>query len=547
MGMDELKTIELSCALARPDERQAAAARLARHLGADALVLLVRDPELNAFVPAPGLPQTLPGGGGWRDLLDRCETAGEHSGEVPFPDKASLRPVLALSTDDGLVFALIGPRPGLGASPRMLCLPLLAAALRAEVAAEAARGRERSAHQEVRHAATLTAVLDATRADLERSLGETSRLNAQLKSADQAKDEFLAMLAHELRNPLSPIVSALDLLRRQGPGAPSFGKLLDVIDRQARHLTRLVDDLLDVSRITRGVIELRRDPIHIRSVLLQAIDSVRPLIESENHTLSLSIPDAPIFVLADAVRLTQVFSNLLTNAAKYMSPGGRIDLSVALDESSVAVRVGDTGIGIEKDMLPRIFDLFIQAPQALDRSKGGLGIGLTLVRRLVALHGGSVEARSEGAGKGSEFVVRLPVTIPPPQKRHSTPPRVRSDSERLLLVEDNADAAEMLAETLRLSGFTVRTAIDGEAGLSAALEFLPHIIVVDIGLPKMDGYAFAEQLRARLPAVKMVALSGYGGEEYQLRGKGAGFDAWLVKPVELEELLGVLGSIRAGN
>ena len=546
MGMDELKTLELSCGLARPDERSTAATRLARHLGADAVLLFVRDPELNAFLPAPGLQQTLPGGPGWRDLLDRCETPGEHRGEVPFPDTTSLRPALALSTDDGLVFALIGGRPNLGPGG-MLCLPLLAAALRAELAAEAARGRERSARQEVRNATTLTAVLDATRADLERSLAETHRLNAELKSADQAKDEFLAMLAHELRNPLSPIVSAVDLLRRQGPGAPSFGKLLDVLDRQARHLTRLVDDLLDVSRITRGVIELRKDPIPVRSVLLQAVDSVRPLIESEDHTLSLSIPDTPIFVLADAVRLTQVFANLLTNAAKYTSPGGRIDVSVVLDGSSVVVRMVDTGIGIEKDMLARVFDLFIQAPRALDRSKGGLGIGLTLVRRLVALHGGSVEARSEGAGRGSEFVVHLPVTVPPPQMRHSAQAPKSSDSERLLLVEDNADAAEMLAETLRLSGFTVRTASDGEEGLSAALEFLPQIILVDIGLPKMDGYAFAELLRARLPAVKMVALSGYGGEDYRSRGKGAGFDAWLVKPVELDELLGVLGSIRVRN
>ena len=541
--MDEVKTIELSCALARLAGRDGAAARLARHLGADALLLFVRDPELGAFLPAPGLPQTIPGGPQWVDFLLRCESPGEHRGKVAFPDKESRCDALALSSEDGLVFALLGGRPSLG-DVRMLCLPLLTAALRAELAAEAARGRERAARVEARHAATLTTALDATRADLERTLGETRRLNAELKSSDQAKDEFLAMLAHELRNPLSPIVSALDILRGQGPGAPSFIKLLDVIDRQARHLTRLVDDLLDVSRISRGLIELRRDPILLRNALLQAVDSVRPLVDSERHTLSVSLPEESVIVLADAVRLTQVFTNLLTNAAKYTNPGGRIEVSVSREGKTVSVHVRDSGIGIEKDMLSRVFDLFMQAPRALDRAKGGLGIGLTLVRRLIALHGGSIEAKSEGVGKGSEFIVRLPITDQRLQRPQATPPAARADSRRVLVIEDNTDAAEMLAETLRLSGFTVRVASDGEAGLAAALEFTPEVVLVDIGLPKMDGYAVAGELRMRLPGAKVVALSGYGGEEYRSRGHGAGFDAYLVKPIELDSLLAVLDSMR---
>ena len=541
--MDEVKTIELSGALARLAGRDGAAARLARHLGADALLLFVRDPELGAFLPAPGLPQTIPGGHEWADLLSRCQSPGEHRGKVAFPDKESCCDALALSSEDGLVFALLGGRPNLG-DIRMLCLPLLTAALRAELAAEAARGRERAARVEARHAATLTTALDATRADLERTLGETRRLNAELKSSDQAKDEFLAMLAHELRNPLSPIVSALDILRGQQPGAPSFGKFLDVIDRQARHLTRLVDDLLDVSRISRGLIELRRDPIMLKSALLQAVDSVRPLVESERHTLSVSLPEEPVVVLADAVRLTQVFTNLLTNAAKYTNPGGRIEVSVSREGGTVSVHIRDSGIGIEKEMLSRVFDLFMQAPRALDRAKGGLGIGLTLVRRLIALHGGSIEAKSEGVGKGSEFIVRLPVTDQRLQGVQATPAAARADSRRVLVVEDNTDAAEMLAETLRLSGFTVRVASDGEAGLAAALEFTPEVVLVDIGLPKMDGYAVAGELRMRLPDAKVVALSGYGGEEYRSRGHGAGFDAYLVKPIELDSLLAVLDSMR---
>jgi CheY-like chemotaxis protein/two-component sensor histidine kinase len=302
--------------------------------------------------------------------------------------------------------------------------------------------------------------------------------------------------------------------------------------------------LLDVSRISRGLIELRRDPIMLKSALLQAVDSVRPLVESERHTLSVSFPEEPVVVLADAVRLTQVFTNLLTNAAKYTNPGGRIEVSVSREGGTVSVHIRDSGIGIEKEMLSRVFDLFMQAPRALDRAKGGLGIGLTLVRRLIALHGGSIEAKSEGVGKGSEFIVRLPVTDQRLQGTQATSPAARPDSRRVLVVEDNSDAAEMLAETLRLSGFTVRVASDGEAGLAAALEFTPEVVLVDIGLPKMDGYAVAGELRMRLPDAKVVALSGYGGEEYRSRGHGAGFDAYLVKPIELDSLLAVLDSMR---
>lgn len=408
--MNDLKTLELAFRLGRPVERAAAALELARHLGAETLLLLMRDAELNAFLPAPGLPQTLPGGPGWLELLRRCEAPGKHAGEVAFPDRESLRTAQALSTSDGLLFVLLGGRPALEESP-MLCLPLLAAMLAAELAAEASRGKERAARDEARHAATLTAVLDATRADLERTLGEARRLNGELASTDRAKDEFLAMLAHELRNPLSPIIFSLDILRREGPSAPTFARLIAVMTRQARHLTRLVDDLLDMSRLSRGHIELRTSRVAVSSVVLQALDSTRPLIESERHTLRVELAHEPYLVMADAVRLTQVFTNLLTNAAKYTNPGGHIEVSLSGELGWAVVRVRDSGIGIEKEMLPRVFELFTQAPRGLDRSKGGLGIGLTLVQRIVALHGGTIEALSEGAGKGSEFVVRLPLAV----------------------------------------------------------------------------------------------------------------------------------------
>ena len=529
-------TLELISALAHPATRVGAARNLARHLGAEWLLLFVRDPRVDAFLPAPGMAQTLPGGPTWAELFRLCRTPGRHHLQVAYPDRATLREAVAIATGEGLIFALIGGVVGELEHPP-LCLPLLAALLQSELETQTALGKARAALDEARHSATLTAVLDATRKDLERSLTETRRLNAELESAAQRKDEFLAMLAHELRNPLSPIVSGLDILRRQGVGEARSPRILEVMERQAHHLTRLVDDLLDVSRISRGLIELRRETVPLASALHLAVESVRPLIESERHSLSLSLPDGPLWVAGDAVRLTQIFSNLLTNAAKYTQPGGRIEVSARREGERVAVQVRDSGVGIEEEMLPKVFDLFAQAPRSIDRAKGGLGIGLTLVNRLVTLHGGEIEAVSEGIGKGSEFTVRLPLTAPPSAPQEPAPEAAAQAARRVLVVEDNVDAAELLGEALRLSGCTVRIAHDGEAGLSAALEFLPDLVLLDIGLPRVDGYTVARTLREKLPAVRMVALSGYGGEEYRARSQAAGFDAHLVKPVELDELL----------
>ncbi len=538
--MDEAQTLELICGLSRPENRRAAADALARHLGAEALVLLVKDRQLGAFLPAVGMSQTLPGGKAWSELLRRANEPGEHRLAVAFPDRQSSREALALATADGLVLVLIGGAPSLG-DTRWLCLPLLAATLRAELDVAGALGRERSAREEARHVATLVAVLDATRAELERALEETRRLNGELLGAAGAKDEFLAMLAHELRNPLSPIVSALNLLRLQGPAAPSFPWLLEVMGRQVRQLSRLVDDLLDVSRISRGLILLRREPVTVQSALSEAVESVRPLIEAEHHELAISAPDEPLYVYADAVRLTQIFANLMTNAAKYTNPGGHIAVSAQREGPQVVVRVRDTGIGIEKEMLPRIFDVFTQAPRALDRAQGGLGLGLTLVRRLVALHGGSIEVRSEGIGKGSEFEVRLPLTDQPAPAQIPVNPAPRANRLRVLIVDDNVDAAELLAEALSLAGHEVAVAHDGPEALQVQARFRPDVGVLDIGLPVMDGYKLATRMR-QVSAVPMrlIALTGYGQSEDRERSARAGFDAHLVKPVEIEEIAGLV-------
>ena len=530
--MEDLRTLELAYGLAQRDGRSAAAAQLARHLGAEGLMLFVRDPELSAFLPAPGLQQVIPGGSGWRDLLGLCEKPGSYTGTVAFPSKASVCAAAALSTGEvALVF--LGGQPSVN-EPQLLCLPFLASTLKAEIAREAALGRERAAREAARHATTLTAVLDATRAELE-------RLNSELRIADRTKDEFLAMLAHELRNPLSPIVSSIELLRLQDPSGPQPKRILDIMERQARHLMRLVDDLLDVSRISHGHIRLRLEPVAIGTALQQAADGARPLIEREQHVLEMVIPETPIYVMADPLRLTQVLANLLTNAAKYTNPGGRIEVVVRRESNQAVVSVKDSGIGIDKEMLPRIFELFVQAPGALDRARGGLGIGLTLVRRLVALHEGSIEATSEGIGKGSEFVVRLTITEQRPEPRPPRQTAVRT-GRRVLLVEDNSDSAEMLAEALRLGGFVVRVASDGEAGVAAAIDFDPEVILLDIGLPKRDGYSVARELRPRLPKTTIIAFSGYGDEAHRVRSREAGFDAHLVKPVELSELIPILAS-----
>jgi PAS domain S-box-containing protein len=365
-----------------------------------------------------------------------------------------------------------------------------------------------------------------------------------LREADRRKDEFLAVLAHELRNPLAPIRNALHVLRFPGAGVETFARMRDMMERQVRQMARLVDDLLDVSRIGRGKIELRRERLDLAAVVQSALETSRPLIEAGKHELTVSLPNQPVYVTGDQTRLSQVLANLLNNAAKYTTDGGHVWLTARLEGDEAVVRVRDNGAGILAEMLPHVFEMFTQAGRLLDRSDGGLGIGLTLVRRLVELHGGTVEAISAGAGRGSEFIVRLPsaANAPdgPPQKRHGqeaeevfgSPPR------RILVVDDNLDSAESLATLLQFSGHEVRVAHDGPGALAAAKQFLPDVVLLDIGMPGMSGYQVARRLREE-PALRhmtLVAQTGWGQEEDRRRAKDAGFDHHLVKPVVLREL-----------
>ena len=381
---------------------------------------------------------------------------------------------------------------------------------------------------------------------------ENANLLAALKESDRRKDEFLAILAHELRNPLAPIRNAVHILRAKAPALPELLWATDVIDRQVHQMSRLVDDLLDVSRIAGGKIQLRKERIELATVVNSAIEASRPLIDKRGHELAVMMPAEPIPLHADLTRLSQVLLNLLNNAAKYTDPGGRIGLTVAREGAEVAIRVTDTGIGIPSEMLPRIFGMFTQVDRSLERAEGGLGIGLTLVQRLVELHRGTVEARSGGPGKGSEFIVRLPIATHFAVGKDQGPARAVAEPAahatcRILIVDDNRDAADTLGMLLRNLGNEVRTAHDGLEALGAAEDFQPDVVLLDIGMPKMNGYDAARQIRGRRgKSVILIAVTGWGQEEDRRRSADAGFDHHLTKPVNLGALQKLLdGACRA--
>ncbi len=373
---------------------------------------------------------------------------------------------------------------------------------------------------------------------------ELANARQAAEDANRAKDEFLAMLGHELRNPLAPILTALQLLRLRGVQAGDRERT--IIERQVRHLVSLVDDLLDVSRITRGKVRLNRLPIELSESVAKGIELASPLLEQQRHTLSVDVATTGLGVLADTDRLAQVVSNLLTNAAKYTPPEGRVSVSASVEGDDVVLRVRDTGIGIAPEMLPRIFELFAQDRQAIDRAPGGLGLGLAIVRSLVKLHGGSVSAHSDGRDRGSEFVVHLPRVIADRAGAAEPAPEPRATGLRLLVVDDNRDAAMMLAEALALAGHQTEVAHDGPEALAKAARFHPDVALVDIGLPVMDGFELAHQLRSRYDArqLALVAVTGYGQEHDRRRSREAGFAAHLVKPVDLDELKTLIGQLR---
>jgi PAS domain S-box-containing protein len=389
-----------------------------------------------------------------------------------------------------------------------------------------------------------------------RDISDRKRAEEALREADRRKDEFLATLAHELRNPLAPIRNAVQILRKKGGADSGLLFARDIIDRQVQQLARLVDDLLDVSRITRGMIELRKERAEVSAIVEHALETSRPLIEAARHTLTVTFAAEPLWVMADVTRMAQVLSNLLNNAAKYTQPGGNLHLAVERDGGEAVIRVRDDGIGIPPEMLSRIFEMFTQVDTSLERSQGGLGIGLTIAQRLVEMHGGVLEATSGGSDRGSELTVRLPL----PAESAAAPAGEEEDGEpaassrarsalRVLVVDDNSDSAESLAIWLELVGHDVRTAYDGQQALAVARELRPDVIFLDIGMPGMSGYEVARRLREQPETrdVLLLAMTGWGQEEDRRRSREAGFDEHLVKPLDpkrLEERLAELAAQR---
>ncbi|MFZ5896097.1 MAG: ATP-binding protein [Myxococcota bacterium] len=382
---------------------------------------------------------------------------------------------------------------------------------------------------------------------------ERESLLEAAQSANRAKDEFLAMLGHELRNPLAPILTALHVMKLKQDG--SSVRERTVIERQVKHLTRLVDDLLDVSRIARAKVVLKYEFVEIADIARRAIEVVSPLLEQRAHSLLLDFPRSGLVVEADVARLTQVVSNLLSNACKYTPAGGHITIAAAAEGEEVVLRVRDTGIGMAPEVLPRVFDLFTQGPQAIDRAQGGLGLGLTIVRNLVERHGGSVSAQSDGPNQGSEFIVRLPRVHPSripaatAEEPRSSETEPTGGGTRILVVDDNEDAAEMLACALRLQGCEVQVAHDGPAALKLGSQTSFDAALLDIGLPVMDGYELAARLKelSGFRDAQLVAVTGYGQESDRKRALNAGFDEHLVKPVGFEVLHALVAKLRASR
>jgi signal transduction histidine kinase len=389
---------------------------------------------------------------------------------------------------------------------------------------------------------------------LQREIAERKRFEQELQEADRRKDEFLAMLSHELRNPLAAISNVAHVMKASPAIDPQLRWARDVLGRQTGHLTRLIDDLLDVSRITRGKVTLRHEPLELRSVVAAAVETTRTLISQRGHTLHVDVPEETIPVIGDRVRLTQVVDNVLTNAAKYTKEGGKISVSLACDTAAngapgdAVIRIRDTGVGIAPELLPDLFQLFRRADDSIARSEGGLGIGLALARGLVEMHGGRIEAFSEGPGKGSEFTIRLPRSTaeiaPEPPRQPSPVEHARRDGKqlRVLVVDDSVDSAESMAIILEMSGHDVRKAHNGPDALRAASDYRPDVVLMDIGMPGMSGHEVAQKMRETSATrdVVLIAMTGYGRQVDREQSRAAGFDHHLVKPLDFEKLNEVL-------
>ena len=523
--------------------------------------LLLGDSDPRSFVPAvcreiagrlgfdAGATWLQPGGGGaltpvWVQGLDAPAPATSLLVRTVVESRSPVVLQRVQQSSDAL--AAMGRSLGMRAGAAM---PLVAEKRFLGVFAFGTRGRDTVTDDElaVLQVAADQLAIAIDRVDLVRQLQASA---IELKDADRRKDEFLAMLAHELRNPLAPIVNALGLVRRSAAAKPEALRSIDAAERQALHMARLVDDLLDVSRITQGKVALRREPVDLRAVVEHAVQTSSPLLEAKRHRLEVALPGHPVRIDADATRIAQVVANLLHNAAKYTDEGGNLGLRCTVEGNVLEIAVQDDGVGIRPDMLGRVFDTFVQVDPTSDRARGGLGIGLTLVRSIADLHGGTVSAHSEGPGRGSTFTVRLPIVIeaapaPAPGAAREEKRKMDGVARSILLVEDNEDIRLTLRDLLEFEGHEVAEAADGAAGAELIVQRRPNVALVDIGLPGMDGYQVAQRVRQDLPPsdTRLVALTGYGGDDVARKAREAGFDAHLIKPVKIEDLFRLLGEL----
>jgi len=540
--VDDRGAITWATRLAGPEQRADALVQLAREAGAQDGLLLVGDEESGVMLPAPGVRQTLPRGPLWRGLLRQLTSTGTVRAEVEALDGKGTQPVVAHS-EAGVALVLVGGKPGAGTLAGLQPVwALLGQLLACEQRARATAGELRTARSEMRQHASQARVLDETRLKLDetvRKLGEEARRAAE---AARAKDEFLAMLGHELRNPLAPIVMTLEVLRMRNAWRPE----LDVVARQVHHMKRLMDDLLDVSRIARGKLALDVGPVDLAEVLRLARESA-PEWASRRQPLEWDVPDSGLWVAGDQSRLVQVFSNLLDNAAKYSDPSGAIRVHArCVPEGKVLVTVRDQGIGLAPAQLEQVFEMFEQGGR-VGAFAEGLGLGLAIVRNLVNHHGGRVWAESEGPGRGSSFHVELPLLEADGAPQAAAPAVMDAmGGVRVMVVDDNEDARVTLGWMLRLGGCSVLELGSGAEALERAESFRPDIAVLDLGMPGMDGMTLARRLRESLArAPSLIALTGFGQPADRARALEAGFDAYLVKPVGPEELERTIDRLRA--
>jgi signal transduction histidine kinase/ActR/RegA family two-component response regulator len=554
--MISFELVSIFSDLQRPDTRLAGTNRLAHYAGVAQVLVFGKDREVELFLPAPGLPQTLPASRRWQEFLRQCANLGSAESSLPWAEAEVDSHVWGRCDSAGsAIVVFLGPQPAAQVCAATdALLPMLGAKLVAERAELAAAGLAAAARDSHRRASELNNALDLSRRELqlayqraENELVSRREAEAKLRDADRRKDEFLAMLAHELRNPLAPIGMAAQILRRRGLTPERIKHTCEIIDRQIGHMTSLLDDLLDVSRVTGGLVALTQELHDMGVIVRDAVEQARPLVDTRHHRLSLTLPAQAAQVYGDSTRLVQIVTNLINNAAKYTPQGGLIELEMTQDASMVQIIVRDNGIGIDAALLPHVFDLFVQGERSPDRTLGGLGVGLALVRSLAERHGGSVSAASAGPGAGSEFTIRLPRAhgvAPAPDlcKQDGTACNGGLD---ILIVDDNTDAADTLSLFLSTVGHRLRVAYEGRSALALAAEAPPDILLLDIGLPDIDGYELARRIRT-LPQTAnatLIALTGYGQPADRERSVAAGFNHHLTKPVDVPALLRLLATV----